>query len=130
MNHQLSLVTFLAHPFSRGRFYAGGGPVVFDTATRFYGLSSHANIGGEPTNIGGLPLNLAANTWMWGGMCQLGTMYYVTPCCFLDISYDFAVTGFYTQNFPTPVTNTVDGTTYDTNILYSNTSPSRRSHST
>ena len=121
VNHELSLIGFLSHPFSRGRFYVGGGPVAFETATRFYGLESHANLGGVPTNIGGLPLNLASNNWMWGGMWQLGTMYCITPSCFFDISYDFAVTGFYTENFPTPVSNTVNGVTYDTNILYSNT---------
>ena len=53
VNHELALMPFLGHAFRHGRFYLGGGPVVFETQTRIYGLSSHADINGDHTNIGG-----------------------------------------------------------------------------
>jgi hypothetical protein len=106
VNHELALMPFLGHAFRHGRFYLGGGPVVFQTQTRIYGLSSHADINGESTNIGGPPINLASNAWMWGGAWQCGMVYYVRPSCFFDISYDFMVTGSYSHNYPTPTSNT------------------------
>ncbi|HEY2838354.1 MAG TPA: hypothetical protein VGJ26_04350, partial [Pirellulales bacterium] len=106
VNHQLALMPFVGRAYRNGRFYLGGGPVVFETQTRMYGISSHADIDGTPTNIGGPPLNLSSNTWMWGGAWQLGTVYYLRPSCFLEFSYDFMVTGAYTHNYPTPTSNT------------------------
>ena len=53
VNHQLALITFVGHPIRNGRFYLGGGPVVFETQTRVYGLSSYANTSTPPANIGG-----------------------------------------------------------------------------
>jgi hypothetical protein len=118
VDHELALIPFLGRSFDRGRFYFGGGPVVFDTESRLYGLSSYADINGVHTNIGGAPLNLASSNWMWGGAGQMGMMYYFNPSCFLDVSYDFMVTGEYTQNWPQEVTTSSNGLTYDTSINY------------
>lgn len=118
VDHELALLAFLGRTFNRGRFYFGGGPVVFATESHMYGLSSYADIAGNHTNIGGLPLNLSSSNWMWGGAGQLGMIYYVTPSCFVDVSYDFMVTGEYTQTWPRDVTSSSNGLTYDTSILY------------
>ncbi len=58
VNHELALIPFLSRPFRHGRVYIGGGPVVFGTQARVYGLSSYADIDGTTTNIGG-----ARSTW-------------------------------------------------------------------
>lgn len=118
VDHELALIPFLARSTKQGRFYVGGGPVVFSTESRLYGLSSYADIGGVHTNIGGAPLNLASSNWMWGGAAQIGMMHYFSPTCFLDVSYDFMVTGEYTQNWPQDVTSSSNGLTYDTSIAY------------
>jgi hypothetical protein len=123
VNHQLALMPFLGHSFRNGRFYFGGGPVVFETQSRVYDLSSYANLpnssgGTTTTNIGGAPLNLAGSNWMWGGAWQGGVVYYLRPCCFLDFSYDFMVTGRYTTVYPTPTTSVQGSTTYVTLINY------------
>jgi len=119
VNHQLALMPCLGHDFGRGRFYVGGGPVAFETQTRVYGLSSYADINGQSTNIGGAPLNLASNTWMWGGAWQMGLVYYLRPLCFVDVGYDFMVTGNYTEIYPTPTTSVSGNNTYVSLIDYS-----------
>jgi hypothetical protein len=118
VNHELALIPFVGRSFAKGHFYVGGGPVVFSTESRMYGLSSYADIAGNHTNIGGAPLNLASSEWMWGGASQLGMMYYVSPSCFIDVSYDFMVTGESTQTWPQDVTTSSNGLTYDTSITY------------
>ncbi len=123
VNHQLAWLPFVGHSFGNGRFYLGGGPVVFQTQTRVYDLSSFADLpnssgGTTTTNIGGAPLNLAGNKWMWGGAWQGGVVYYLRPHCFLDFSYDFMVTGNYTTVYPTPTTSVQGTTTYVTLINY------------
>lgn len=119
VNHELALMPFVSRTFRNGRIYLGGGPVVFGTAVRVYGLSSYADINGESTNIGGAPLNLASDPWLWGGACQGGLQYYFRPCCFLDFSYDFMVTGFCTQFYDVDTTSTSGSDTYVTAITYS-----------
>jgi hypothetical protein len=120
VRHELALVPFLGFTVGRGQVYVGGGPVVFDTATRFYGLSSHADIDGERTNIGGLPLNLASDAWMWGGIWQAGLTYYVRPRCFIDFNYDFKVTGCYNQDYPVLAIGSSGDETFETDIVYAN----------
>ena len=64
-------------------------------------------------------MNLSGSNWMWGGACQVGLAYYLRPFCFLDVSYDFMITGTYTTIYPTPTTSVQGTTTYVTLINYS-----------
>jgi hypothetical protein len=118
VDHELALLPFLGHQYKNGRVYFGGGPVVFDTATKLYGLSSYADINGEHTNVGGTPLNLSSSKWVWGGAFQMGVVHYLGASCFLDVSYDFMVTGIFRNDWLRPVTSESDGLTYDTDIHY------------
>jgi hypothetical protein len=119
VDHELALMPFVSRTFRNGRIYLGGGPVVFGTQVRAYGLSSYADINGQTTNIGGDPLDLASDPWLWGGACQGGLQYYFRPRCFLDFSYDFMVTGLYTQYYDVDTTSTSGSETYVTAITYS-----------
>ena len=56
---------------------------------------------------------------MLGGAWQVGTAYYLRPSCFIDVNYDFMVTGNYTHNYPVSVTSQSNGLTYDSQINYS-----------
>lgn len=118
VGHELLLLPFIGHNFTNGRFYVGGGPVVFDTQSRLYGLYSYADINGQHTDIGGAPLNLASNKWMWGGAGQIGLTYSLHPNWFLDVNYSFMVTGSNTTTFPVNTTSTSGDTTYVTDIQY------------
>jgi len=118
VNNELALMPMIGRTFSKGRIYLAGGPVVFDTQTRMYGLYSYADINGQHTDIGGPPLNLAASKWMWGGAWQAGLVYYLRPACFLDVNYDFAVTGNNTTTWPVNTTSTTGSETYVTQIEY------------
>lgn len=120
VNHELAFVPLVGRSFGRGHLYLGGGPVVYQVDSRIYGASSYADINGTHTNIGGLPLDLSSSEWLWGGLWQLGYVYYLRPTCFIDVSYDFAVTGENTQNYPVSTTSVQNGDTYDTQIVYSN----------
>lgn len=118
VDNELALLPFLGCEYSHGRFYVGGGPVVFDTKSKLYGLSSYADINGEHTNVGGQPLNLAGSKWIWGGAVQIGLVHYFRPSCFLDVSYDFMVTGINRFDWYVPVTSESNGLTYVTGIHY------------
>lgn len=118
VNHELALLPFLGHDYSHGRVYVGGGPVVFDTSSKLYGLRSFADIDGTHTNVGGQPLNLASSKWLWGGAFQIGLMHHLSRSCFLDVSYDFMVTGINRFDWIVPVTSESNGLTYQTNIHY------------
>lgn len=118
VNHELALFPFVGRAFRKGHFYAGGGPVVFDTKSRMYTLRSFADINGVHTNVGGNPVNLAGQDWIWGGGCQIGMIYNISPNCFFDFSYDFVVTGRDYRTYPVSVTSESNGLTYDTNITY------------
>lgn len=111
VNHELALITFLGRSFGSASVYLGGGPVVFATQSRIYDLSAYADINGMPTNIGGAPINFCSSTWMCGGAAQIGLIYFLSPSCFLDCSYDLMATGPYTQNYSTPFTSESDGYT-------------------
>jgi hypothetical protein len=118
VDHELAFLPFLGHAYEHGRIYIGGGPVVFDTQAKLYGLSSYADINGQHTNVGGQPLNLSGAKWLWGGACQIGLVHYLRPSCFLDVNYDFMVTGINRFDWFVPVTSESDGLTYDTGIHY------------
>jgi len=118
VDNELALLPFLGHEFKHGRVYIGGGPVVFDTKAKLYGLSSYADINGVHTNVGGRPLNLASSKWMWGGAFQIGLVHYLGQSCFLDVSYDFMVTGINKFDWYKPVTSESNGLTYVTGIHY------------
>lgn len=118
IDNQLLLLPLAGFDYSRGRVYFGGGPVIFDTKSRLYGLSSYADINGVHTNVGGQPLNLNASKWLWGGAWQMGLMHYLGPSCYLDVSYDFMVTGVNRFDWYVPVTNESGGLTYVTGIHY------------
>jgi hypothetical protein len=118
VNQELLLLPFIGRTFKNGRFYAGGGPVIFDTQSRLYGLYSYADINGVRTNIGGPPLNLASDNWIWGGAGQVGLSYYLRPNWFVDISYSFMVTGTDTTKIPVTTKSTSGGNTYVTQIEY------------
>ncbi|MBX3413282.1 MAG: hypothetical protein KF708_11380 [Pirellulales bacterium] len=120
VNHQLALVPLIGRTVGQGHLYLGGGPVVFQTDSRMYGLYSFADINGQHTDIGGPAVNLSSSDWMWGGLWQLGYAYYLRPSCFIDFSYDFAVTGKYTTIYPMPIANTQGANTYETMIEYKN----------
>ena len=118
VNHEIAMIPFIGRSFGRGSFYIGGGPVVFDTESHLYDLSSYADIDGVRTNVGGRPLTLAHSTWLWGGAAQMGMIYNVSPACYLDFSYDFMVTGEHLTEWYVPVTSESNGLTYETGIHY------------
>lgn len=118
VNHELLLLPFLGHNLRNGRFYIGGGPVVFNTQSRLYGLYSYADINGVRTNIGGPPLNLSSDKWMWGGAGQIGMSYSFHPNLFIDVSYSFMVTGTDTTTWPVTTRSVTGGNTYVTQIEY------------
>lgn len=118
VNHEIAMIAFLGRSLGRGSVYFGGGPVVFDTESKLYDLSSYADINGVHTNVGGFPLDLSSSTWLWGGAFQMGFIYNISPACYLDFSYDFMVTGEHLTEWNVPVSTVSNGLTYDTDIHY------------
>ena len=118
VDNELALLPFLGREYSHGRLYIGGGPVVFDAKAKLYGLSSYADINGQHTNVGGQPLNLSSSKWLWGGAVQIGLVHYFRPSCFLDVSYDFMVTGINRIDWSVPATSETGGYTYVTGLHY------------
>jgi hypothetical protein len=111
VNHEIAIIPFAARPLgTSGQFYLGGGPVVFTTQSRIDQLRGHVQAYGDP------PASFSGSQWMWGGAAQLGIVYYASPACFLDVSYDIMVTGHYTQHFASSKTWTRNWDT-ETSVL-------------
>lgn len=95
VNHELALLAFIGHSFCNGHIYLGAGPVVFGTKTKIYNSIGFANINGLISTIVGETASFSNEKWVWGGAAQLGLVYYITPCWFLDVNYKYAATGRY-----------------------------------
>jgi hypothetical protein len=111
IDHQLALLPFVAHSFDRGRIYFGAGPVVFSTQTHLYDVTGYTDINGVHSDVTGSPVDLAASTWMWGAIGELGITYYVRPACYAELSYDAIITGSYSKQYSTPFTSQSGGFT-------------------
>ncbi|MGE3316476.1 MAG: hypothetical protein AB7O26_15275 [Planctomycetaceae bacterium] len=93
VNHEFALIPFLGHAFDRGRFYVGAGPVAIQTQTLIDQAFSYASVNGTPQYSIGSATDFSDTDWLWGGIGQIGLIYYIEPWWSIDLSYDCAVTG-------------------------------------
>jgi hypothetical protein len=120
INHELALLAFVGHSFTKSHVYLGAGPSLFGSQSHFYDVTGYADDSGNHVGITGMPSNLSNSKWMWGGAAQMGMTYYINPTWVLDLSYTYAITGLYSaiNNTSSPFNNTVGS--YST--LYTNNS--------
>jgi len=119
VNHELAFMPFLGRSFENSYVYLGAGPAVFGTRSQLYQATGFADINGTHFDITGTPVNFSNSNWMWGGAAQIGMAYSLTASLFLDVSYDFIITGGYTNNNSAPFASSAAGYT-DSGTLYVN----------
>ena len=105
----MSLISFVGRNFGQSRVYLGGGPVVFATQSNLYNCDGYADLNGVHTDVTGAPVSFGSSKWMWGGVAKLGLMYYLGSSCYLDLNYDFAITGRYSNNYTSAFTSQSSG---------------------
>lgn len=116
VNHDIGFLLFFGKSYQKNNFYLGAGPAVIEVSSNVYNAFGFADINGIHTSITGTPLNFSSSKWMWAGMAQLGMMHYFSPSCFLDLSYNYTITGRYSNSYEGPFTSstTSDGEVYVT----------------
>jgi hypothetical protein len=115
VNHQLSLIPFIAYSIKNNYLYLGVGPVLFGTHSKLYQLLSYVDINAAHSTITGNAVNFSNSNWTWGGIGQLGFLYYLNPSWFLDLSYTYAVTAKYTNHHSSRFTTTSTASSIYTN---------------
>jgi hypothetical protein len=93
VSDEIGLLAFLGSDYKQGHTYIGAGPVVFKTKNNLYNVTGYADLDGIPGNVTGTPTNFSSSTWVWGGIAQIGMTYTFKPTWFLDINYNYAITG-------------------------------------
>ncbi len=107
VNHELVLMPYIGHSFTNSFVYLGAGPSLFGTQINHYGMSGTATIEGFPVGFANVP-NASSSAWIWGGAAELGLAYYLDPTWILDLSYNYAVTGNYTNTSIEPFSTGID----------------------
>jgi hypothetical protein len=90
LKHQLAFMPTLGRSFGKVFVYAGGGPALFGTETKFLDAKCYAVIGGNLVNVCGTTFSYSTEDWVWGGAAQVGATYALGSRWFLDLAYMFA----------------------------------------
>lgn len=99
INHELALLAFIGHSFSKSHVYLGGGPALFGTHSNLYDAIGYVDLNGLHLNVAGNPTSFSSSKWLLGGAAQMGITYYLNPTWFLDFSYTYAITNLYANNY-------------------------------
>jgi opacity protein-like surface antigen len=90
LKHQFALMPTIGRSFGKVTLYAGGGPALFGTESKFLDAMCFAVIGGRTVNVCGDPLSFTSEDWVWGGAAQAGVTYALGPRWFVDLAYTYA----------------------------------------
>ena len=109
LNHELAFIPFIGHSFARSYVYLGAGPALFETHTKIDNAIGFANVNGMRGDVTGAPVNFASSQWIWGGVAQIGLVYFLDHDWFLDLNYSYARTEKFTSDFSAPFASTSSG---------------------
>jgi opacity protein-like surface antigen len=92
IDHQMALVPFVGRSFRNGFVYAGAGPSLSRVGASLNDVVGFADIPtlGGLVDVSGLPQSDAQTQWAFGVAATVGATYFITPSCFLDLSYSFS----------------------------------------
>lgn len=122
INHELALLAFVGHSFTKSHIYLGAGPSLFGAQSHLYDVTGYADNNGSHVGVSGAPNNLSNSKWLWGGAAQMGMTYYFNPTWVLDLSYTYAVTGIYSAINNMSPFNSAAGRYSSAHNLYMNNS--------
>jgi opacity protein-like surface antigen len=116
INNELNLMGFVNYAVTdRYNVYLGVSPVLFDTHANIYGATGYADINGTHSDITGNPANFFNQQWMWGTAGEIGLNYNLNDRWFLNLNYNYGISGTYVFNdAATFVGTTGDNTTKGT----------------
>jgi opacity protein-like surface antigen len=115
-NHQVSLLAFMGRSYGNASFYIGAGPSLINIKSKNYYSIGYAIVDGATIDVTGLITYATPSVWIWGGTAQIGANYFFSPTWFIDMSYNYSVTGSKTIDHQQGFTNTssISTTTYTT----------------
>jgi hypothetical protein len=95
LDHQFILTPFVGRSFDNGFVYLGAGPSLSRVG---YGLNEVVGTAIFPpgalvsglVDVSGRPQSFRDSQWAWGVAATVGATYFLTPRCFLDLSYTFS----------------------------------------
>ena len=95
LDHQFILTPFVGRSFGNGFVYLGAGPSLSRVGTRLNDVVGTAifppgTLVSGLVDVSGRPQSFAQSQWAWGVAASVGATYFLTPCCFLDLSYTFS----------------------------------------
>lgn len=93
VNQQLSFPLKIGISFDPGFFYLGVGATVFQTKETFYGVRGDSRLNGAFSDSVGSSVTFSSPKWVWGGMVEFGWLYSLGSFWFLDVGYQYAMTG-------------------------------------
>ncbi|MBM3545168.1 MAG: hypothetical protein FJX44_11840 [Alphaproteobacteria bacterium] len=90
LKHQFAFLATIGRTYGKTMLYAGAGPALFGTETKFIDAMCFATINGNLINVCGASYSYRSEDWVWGGAAQIGATYELGPRWFLDLNYTFA----------------------------------------
>src|SRR5262249_18293850 len=95
VDHQFMLTPFVGRSFENGFVYFGPGPSLPGGGPRLIDVIGFASFPPGATvsglvDVSGQPQSIEQSEWTWGVAASVGATYFLTPRCFLDLSYTFS----------------------------------------
>ena len=95
LDHQFILTPFVGRSFDNGFVYFGAGPSLSRVGTRLNDVVGTATfppgaLVSGLVDVSGRPQSFRDSQWAWGVAATVGATYFLTPRCFLDLSYTFS----------------------------------------
>jgi hypothetical protein len=95
IDHQFILTPFVGRSFDKCFVYFGAGPSLSRVGARLNDVVGFATfppgvLVSGLVDVSGRPQSVEQTQWPWGVAASIGATYFITPCCFLELSYTFS----------------------------------------